>query len=169
MSLYVEWLNRIKEGADSTWLCDSQRQVYECILSTWHSAPFVNIYGPPGCGKTFIARLLAKEHAYTYTHSLHELTTPAEQVIVDDAAYSRMMRPLARELNLGRVVLLTRLAVSDPMPAAGLQLDARDVQQVLHVLWERALVEFTATNPAGTDLGQILRAEAIARGGCHVA
>ena len=57
MSLYVRWINLIKEKADETWLTDRQRKVYEAILTRWRSAPFVNLYGPPGAGKTFIARL----------------------------------------------------------------------------------------------------------------
>jgi len=164
MSLYVEWINLIKEKADHTWLSDRQRAIYDRILNQWHIAPFVSIYGPPGCGKSFIARLLVKEHGYVYTTDLDDLATHAEQVIVDDARYSRMMRPKARELAITRVLLFSSRPASDPMPSAELRLDAHDIQQIMHTLYEQCGFEFTV-EPHGTDVGEILRAEAIARGG----
>jgi len=164
MSLYVQWINLIKEEADHTWLSDHQRAIYDRILNQWHVAPFVNIHGPPGCGKSFIARLLAKEHGYVYTTDLDDLTTHAEQVIVDGAHYTRMMRPKARELDITRVLLFSPRPAGDPMPSAELRLDVHDIQQIMHTLYERCGFEFNV-EPHGADVGEILRAEAVARGG----
>ena len=87
MSLYVQWINLIKEKADYGWLSDHQRAIYDRILSQWHVAPFVNVYGATGCGKSFIARLLAKEHGYVYINDLDDLTIHADQVILDGSHY----------------------------------------------------------------------------------
>ncbi len=64
MSLYVEWVNQIKAKATSAWLTKGQRTAFESIVTKWQSHPFVCLYGPPGCGKSFIARLLSSEQGY---------------------------------------------------------------------------------------------------------
>jgi ABC-type cobalamin/Fe3+-siderophores transport system ATPase subunit len=164
MSLYVQWINLIKENADYTWLSDRQRDIYDRLLTQWRVSPFVSIHGPSGSGKSFIARLLAKEHGYLYLTDLDDGVKGAEQVIIDDAHYTRMMRPRARELEIARVVLFSPRPAADPMPGAELRLDAHDIQQIMHTLYERCGFEFSV-EPQGTDVGEILRAEAIARGG----
>ena len=168
MSLYVRWINLIKEKADETWLTDSQREVYEALLARWKSATFVNLCGPPGAGKTFTARLLAKRHGYIYTHDLEEAPQDAAQVIVDDANYTRMMRSTARGLGLGRVLLITQHPVREAMAKIELVLNARDVRQFQAILSERCGITFIETIPRSRDLAKILRQEVIARGGAHV-
>lgn len=168
MSLYVAWINLIKEKADETWLTDSQREVYERILSRWRSSPFINLHGPPGSGKTFIARLLAKKHGYAYTHELEQAPKDAAQVILDNAQYTRMMRPIARGLGLGRVLLITHSAVSEAMPRVALELNDKDVRQFLATLSNHCGIVFTQTIPEGKDLADIIRKEVIMRGETHV-
>lgn len=165
MSLYTTWINLIKEGADEHWLTDSQRQVFESILSHWKVAQFVNLHGPSGSGKTFIARLLAKKHGYAYTHDLEQAPLNATQAILDDAQYSRMLRPLARSRGLGRVLLITRTPIHEAMPKVGLELDDRDVRQFQAVLSKHCSIVFTETIPQGLDLAEIIRKEVIQRGG----
>ena len=168
MSLYVAWINLIKEKADEAWLTDNQREVYERILSRWKSSPFINLYGPPGSGKTFIARLLAKNHGYAYTYDLEQAPRDAAQVVLDDTQYTRMMRPIARELGLGRVLLITRRAVPEAMPKVNLELDGKDVRQFQAVLSNHCGIVFTQTIPQGRDLAEIIRKEVIVRGGTDV-
>lgn len=167
MSLYVQWINLIKERATPDWLTDSQRVAYEKILRQWHGAPFVNLCGPAGCGKSFVARILVKEQDYIYTHDLQTAPQGAANVILDDAEYTRLMRPTAQLLNLGRVILVTRTPVHDPMPRADIRLVERDVGQFLHNLYTHCGISFVASDPKGTDLSQIIRAEVIARGETH--
>jgi hypothetical protein len=168
MSLYITWINLIKEKADENWLTVSQRAVYENILTRWRSAPFVNLCGPPGSGKTFIARLLAKKHGYYYTFDLQEAPEGAAHVILDDANYTRRCRLQARTRRLGRVLLITRHPISEAMPVASLELDIRDVQQFQRILSDYCGICFTATIPEGTDLTQILHTEVIKRGEAYV-
>jgi MoxR-like ATPase len=168
MSLYVAWINLIKEKADETWPTDSQCEVYERILSRWRSSPFINLHGPPGSGKTFIARLLAKKHGYAYTHELEQAPKHAAQVILDNAQYTRMMRPIARGLGLERVLLITRSAVSEAMPKVNLELNDKDVRQFQAALFNHCNIVFTQTIPEGRDLAEIIRREVIARGETNV-
>ena len=168
MSIYTTWINSIKEKADEIWLTDHQRKVYEDILSRWRAAPFVNLHGPAGSGKTFVARLLAKKHGYFYTFDLEEAPEGMSQVILDDAEYSRMLRPLARSRSLGRVLLITRTAVKEAMPQALLKLDAKDVRRFQRVLSDYCGIVLTETIPEGTDLTQILHTEVIKRGEAYV-
>lgn len=165
MSLYTTWINLIKEGADEHWLTESQRSVFESILSRWKSAQFINLYGPSGSGKTFIARLLAKQHGYAYLHDLEQAPLHTAQAILDNAQYTRMLRPLARSRGLGRVLLITRTPVQEAMPKVGLELDDRDVRQFQAVLSKHCGIVFTETIPQGLDLAEIIRSEVIHRGG----
>ena len=168
MSLYVRWVNLIKEKADASWLTDSQRAVYERLLSSWQSQPFVNLYGPSGSGKSFLARILARYHAYAYVQQLEEAPHGAAQVVFDDAEYSRMLRPAARSLALGRVILVTQHAIGEAMPKAELKLSMHDVRQFCATLSDRCGITFIQTIPESEDLGEVLRQEVIARGEAHV-
>ncbi len=168
MSLYIHWMNLIKEKATSDWLTDGQRAAYDPIVSRWATSAFINLCGPQGCGKSFVARLLAKEHGYTYTHDLQSAPPNTGNVVVDDGGYVRLMRATAQVLGIGRVIVVTQIPVKDPMPRAEIRLTERDVRQFLHNLYTHCGIEFVASNPVGTNLAQILRAEVIARGGHDV-
>jgi len=165
MSLYVEWLNQIKLKADYEWLTKGQRKVFDDIVERWPAEVFVCLYGPPGCGKSFIARLLVKMHGYIYTNDLKDLEPGPHLVVVDGEEYNRLMRPIAQLLGLKRVVILMRRPPRDPMPRTKVALDEHDVKQFQHNLTRYGVLQAFKTEVDGTDLGQILRAEAIIRGG----
>jgi len=165
MSLYVEWLNQIKLKADYEWLTKGQRKVFDDIVERWPAEVFVCLHGPSGCGKSFIARLLVKMHGYIYTNDLKDLEQGPHLVVVDGEEYNRLMRPVAQLLGLKRVVVLMRRPPRDPMPRAEVALDEHDVKQFQHNLITYGVLQSFKTEVDGTDLGQILRAEAIIRGG----
>jgi hypothetical protein len=164
MSLYIEWLNRIKATADASWLTDHQRLAYDRIVEQWPSHQFVCLCGPAGCGKTFIAWILSKEHKYVHVTDLDEVPLGAKQVIVDGTEYTRMMRPEAHRRGINRIVVVARHPPYDPMPCARVELSDRDVRQFRHNLARHHILAAFLTEPVGTDLGRILREEAIKRG-----
>jgi len=161
MSLYVTWINTIKEKADETWLTQSQRKAYETILTKWQSHSFVNLYGKSGVGKSFIARLLAKIHGYYYTHNLNDVPDNTIQVVLDGVEYNRQLRSIVRERNLGRVILITQNVVKEAMPYLSVELSDKDVSQFKVTLNNKCNVQFIYTVPEGTDLGKIMREEVI--------
>ncbi|MBL7209207.1 MAG: hypothetical protein ISS52_03840 [Dehalococcoidia bacterium] len=168
MSMYVEWLNQIKLKADSAWLTDAQKTAYGDVLERWPAQVFVCLCGPPGSGKSFIGRLLAKEHGFIYANELKEVEPGPHLVVIDGEDYSRLMRPAVRLLGLKRVVVLMRQPPQDPMPRAEIALTEHDVRQFQHNITKHAVLQSFKTNVDGTDLRQILRAEAIERGGTDV-
>ena len=168
MSLYTAWINLIKEKADEDWLTDSQREVYESISSRWKSAQFVNLHGPDGGGKTFIARLLAKKRGYAYVHELEQAPQNAANVILDNAQYTRMMRPLARSMGLERILLITNRPLQEAMPEIGLKLNERDVRQFQATLANHCGIVFTETVPEGLNLTEIIHKEVTKRGESYV-
>lgn len=164
MSLYVEWLNKIKLKADYHWLTDTQKQAFNDIVQRWQAEVFVCLCGPAGSGKSFIARLLAKDHGYAYVSDLKDVQPGTEMVVVDGEQYTRLMRPAAQMLGLKRVVVLMRQPPQDPMPKAELMLAERDVKQFQHNLTKHNVLSSFKSSAEGTDLGQILRLEAVERG-----
>lgn len=168
MSLYTTWINLIKEQADELWLTDGQRRIYDQLLAHWEQQAFVNLYGPQGSGKTFIARLLAKSRGYALVHDLGLAPVHAPQVVLDDAEYTRRLRPLAHDLGLGRVLLISQAPFREAMPKIELALNAHDVYQFCANLSERCGISLIRTVAEGLDLDEILRREVIARGESHV-
>lgn len=168
MSLYIQWLNLIKERSTSEWLTHNQREVYERLLKDFHSHAFVNIFGPSGSGKTFLARILAKEEGYLYVQDLEEVGEEGLQVVLDNASYDRMLRVTRRIGNMGRVTLLTRQPVREAMPRLELTLDDRDVRQFMQNLHDHCDIVFLKTMPEDHDLGKLLRDELVARGKSNV-
>jgi len=165
MSLYVDWLNQIKLKADYEWLTQNQRKAFNDIVERWPAEVFLCLFGPPGCGKSFIARLLVKIQGYVYTNELKTLEPGPQFVVVDGEEYNRLMRPIAQMLRLKRVVILMRRPPRDPMPKIEIDLDEHDVKQFQRNLIKYGVLQSFKAEIGGKDLGEILRTEAILRGG----
>ncbi len=168
MSLYTEWLNAIKAQAREAWLTPTQRRAYETILHRFGSHPFVALVGARGCGKSFIARLLAREHGYALVSDLAEAPANGPQVVLDGEPYTRELREVRARLGLGRVVL-QRQRPSDPMPVIELVLDITDVHVVQVNLTRAGIIRAFTREPTTTDLFALLLQEALAQGDAHVA
>jgi ABC-type phosphate transport system ATPase subunit len=169
MSLYTEWLNAIKAQACEAWLTPTQRRAYETILHRFGSHPFVALVGARGCGKSFIARLLAREHGYALVNDLAEAPANSPQVVLDGEPYTRELREVRARLGLGRVVVLQRQRPSDPMPVIELVLDITDVHVVQVNLTRAGIIRAFTREPTTTDLFALLLQEALAQGDAHVA
>jgi hypothetical protein len=168
MSLYVEWLSKIKAMSTYEWLTDGQKRAYDQIVGQWQGIPFIALCGASGCGKTFIGHLLAREQGYSYCRSIECVLPHSDQVIVDGNEYSRLMRPAAMLLGLNRVTVLLRRPPKDPIPLTRIFLTEKDVRQFQHNLVKNGVLQTFVSDVQDTDLGQILRAEAIARGQTYV-
>lgn len=165
MSLYVDWLNQIKLKADYEWLTNNQRRAFIDIVERYPAEVFICLFGPAGCGKSFIARLLVKTQGYVYTNELETVEPGPKFIVVDGEEYNRMMRPVAQKQLLKRVVILMRHPPRDPMPKIEIALDEHDVNQFQRNLTKYGVLQAFKNEISGTDLGAILRAEAISRGG----
>ena len=165
MSLYIEWMNTIKEKSQESWLTDSQKHIYDAILKKWRAQPFINLYGDEGIGKTFVCQILAKENGYGYFQNISDASHDCPQVIIDDAVYDRVLRTRARELGLGRVLLISTSPVfEEALPKIKLVLGEKDVIQFQANLDKFCNITFIHTIPSGTNFTQILLKELIARG-----
>ena len=164
MSLYVEWLNKIKTIATSDWLTDAQRKAYDQILSKWSSQPFICLCGSAGCGKTFTAHLLASENNYVYAHEISSVKNGSKNVLVDGEKYTRLMRDAAKLREIKRVIIISRKPPQDRMPKAEIILAEKDVRQFQHNLTKHGVIGSFLKDAESKDLNQIIRAECIVRG-----
>ena len=170
MSFYVEWLNQIKLKADSTWLTKNQQKALNDVMNKYPQEKFVCLCGPSGSGKSFISWILVKEHGYIYANELRSVEPGTERVVIDGESYIRAMRPIAQLLGLKRVLLLTeqRPPARDGVPVVTLSLDEHDVKQFQHNLTKYGILQSFLCQAEGAVLSQILRNEAISRGGNNV-
>jgi len=164
MSLYIEWLNKIKAMATSDWLTEGQRKAYEQILTKWANQQFICLCGPAGCGKTLVAQILAREHGYVYSQEISEVAEGSDNVLIDGEEYTRLMRDVAKLKGLKRVIVVTRKPPQDRMPKAEIVLTDRDVKRFQHNLTTYGVLGSFYKDPQTTDLSQIIRTECIARG-----
>jgi len=164
MSLYIEWLNKIKATATSDWLTEGQRKAYDQILTKWANQQFICLCGPAGCGKTFVAHILAREHDYVYSQEISEVVNGSNNVLIDGEDYTRLMRDAAKLKGLKRVIVVTRKPPQDRMPKAEIILTDKDVRRFQHNLTTYGILGSFHKDPQTTDLNQIIRAECITRG-----
>lgn len=165
MSLYIEWLNLIKEKSNESWLTGSQSKLYNLILNKWHSQPFINIYGNQGVGKTFLAHILAKEHSYFYAQDTKLIPPNLPQVILDDTKYDRNIRITAHNFAIGRIILISNRPVpEEAMPKLKLEINDHDLFHFQACLAKYSNITFIKTTPKGYSYTEMLLKEIIARG-----
>ena len=150
--------------ADVNWLLKSQVPAYNSILTQWLSSPFINFYGLPGSGKSFIARMLASKNQFTYATDLESVPEGSKNVLLDDANYSRYLRIIASERRLSRIILITQSPVKEAMPLCDMKLNEADVRQFEGILGKYCHIYFTHSIPEGNDLNQIIIKELKNRG-----
>lgn len=164
MSLYVEWLNKIKAMSTSEWLTEGQRRAYEKILTKWANQQFVCLCGPSGSGKTFVAHILSKEHDYVYSHEISKVENDTQNVLIDGEEYTRLMRDTAKLKGLRRLIILLRRPPQDRMPKAEIILTKKDVGQFQNNLTMNGVLGSFLKDPDSMDFSKIIRTESIARG-----
>jgi len=99
MSKMLALLNKLKTQAAPDLLTDSQRVAFDAIRDVLRFPETVNLYGPTGSGKTFLAWALSRALAMPYFPSPDAFDErsehPTPHAIVDNAAASeRAVRDL---------------------------------------------------------------------------
>lgn len=152
MSRLLTLQNQLKIRAREGRLTDHQLRAFGDIQTAWRHPQRLNLCGPTGAGKTFLAWALAYELDATYFAAPELLAAvPAAEApaIIDNVdvdAYP--LRGLLARLdlyNLHRVLLISRVANPGLLPAVALPApDEADRTIVLHNLSE---LEFYSLHP----------------------
>ena len=133
MSTWLHLLNEIKRRPPEHYLTVSQRAVRDQIADWLRYPQWVNLYGKPGAGKTFVAWSLVRAIGALHISlpsSLKGLVNPPDIVLIDNAPYSesdvRRIFSTCELLSIPSVVLLTRQPVRMPMKSVELPLPTPD-------------------------------------------
>lgn len=99
MSRMLALLNKLKLQSQPDWLTDTQRSAFEAVCDLLRFPETVNLYGPAGSGKTFLAWTLSRTLELPYfpgPAALDERSErPTPRAIVDNAtAGERAVRDL---------------------------------------------------------------------------
>jgi hypothetical protein len=121
MSRFVRTLNVIKTHRSAEWLTPSQAGALLALKEVMRVPGTVNLCGPAGVGKTFLAWVLADTSDYAYFPHLTSLSRVASAatpgVIIDNAdpgrlAHRNVLKVLQFE-EIRRAVVITRQLVQD--------------------------------------------------------
>jgi len=138
VSDFIRTLNVIKTHRDSSWLTDSQRRALAELKEALRAPGTVNLCGPVGVGKTFLAWTLADELDYIYFPHLCYFEqaddVDAVGVILDNGLSKRRFhREALKKLRFRGVrhaVFVTRQLIQDYTHYVELGLTEADVAQV---------------------------------------
>jgi hypothetical protein len=152
MSCLLTLLNRLKAQANPAMLTDTQAAAFEAIIGLWRFPQRVNLYGPPGSGRTFLAWVIGRSQDVPFyaspTH-LAGVERPMSCLIVDNApSTERAIRDLLARLQLceaHKALLVTdRRANLGLAPVALSAPTAADFDVVYHSL---SLLDYYAVDP----------------------
>lgn len=153
MSRLLVLLNRLKVEARRDWLTDSQLIALAEIERAWRFPERVNLHGPSGTGKTFLAWSLARSSSAAYYPSPRTYYASAAQeqtrVVIDNAPDdARAMRHLLGELqihNARTALIITALPNRLGLPAVALSRpNSQDVDVVYRNL---SLLDYYSLRP----------------------
>jgi len=121
MSRFVRTLNLIKTSRSREWLTPSQAEALNRLEQVLRVPSTVNLCGPAGAGKTFLAWLLADLLDYTYfphlTYFSKAQGIAGPDVIIDNAdaskiSHRRILKALQFE-DVKHAVVITRRLIRD--------------------------------------------------------
>jgi hypothetical protein len=125
--------NGIKSHSDESWLTPSQNELYKGVRSFVGGIDrVINIYGPQGCGKTFIAHIMVKLNIAAYITSLDQICLSSLPLLIDNAPFERSavrgVRNQMRKFELHQVILISRYRAEDSIPTFYLSLNPDDIK-----------------------------------------
>lgn len=161
MSTFVRCLNLIKTRRTYAWLTPSQQVVLAAIAKVLQVPATVNLFGPAGVGKTFLAWVLAEQMSYVYLSTPNQLgqadSSETKGVIVDNCHPHRQAhRNLLKELHFLQIpcaILLTRELIHDYTHYVELKLTIEDI---VHVQQNLASADVIVTNTDKPDLWHLI-------------
>jgi hypothetical protein len=108
VSRMLSLINRIKAEASRSLLTGNQLTAFEEIEHLWHFQERVNLWGPPGSGKTMVGWVVGRSlHAAAYPSpgSFREQSQYGEpRVIVDNVPYDQhTLRTILAEMQLKNI------------------------------------------------------------------
>lgn len=138
MSEFIRISNAIKIHRNDTWLTPSQRSADTAIRDMLRVPQTINLRGPVGCGKTFLAWHLADELGYVYLSSPSQLTqveTLGSKGLIIDNCHSdrwahRDMLKILQMHHILRAIFITRQIIRDYTRSIELELGVSDPDKV---------------------------------------
>lgn len=121
----LQRMNTLKDAATDTLLTDAQVQALDTIEDyRSNSEPYINLYGPPDVGKTFLCWILQQDSDWTYYQALPD--SPDSPAVIYDHAdperrATRQLRSHATINGLSTVVYVTNRPADEVYPRVELQ------------------------------------------------
>jgi hypothetical protein len=137
MSQFISTLNLLRNHADETWLTPSQTEVYHRLRDRLEAASYINLWGVPGTGKTFLAWVAVRSGWADYmpNSSYVKLASKSSVLIVDNVSWQRQkVRAILNDCDLAgyhKIVLLSAEPINDQMPILNLSLQPGDFEKVI--------------------------------------
>ena len=166
MSVWLHLLNEIKRRPLEQLLTPTQRSARDQILDSIRFPQWVNLYGKPGGGKTFIAWTIVKAIGAIYLPlpSLLKATSEVhEALLIDNASPEevdvRRILSNAEMLGAASVIVITRYPVTMPMKRVELSLpNQSDLEVVFKSLGLLNYPCKTSALPLSPNLWNVLQA-----------
>jgi hypothetical protein len=142
MSSLIERLNAIKTACTLEWLTPSQAQAWGKLQQYLSLNEVINLYGPPGSGKTFIAWLLVKQGVATYIPKVEDLIGDTAHIlaipVIDNMPSTRdTYRTLLKYLSFQKqrqAIALSQTAIPDDCYRVSLSCTEQDKDHIYQQL-----------------------------------
>ena len=143
MSRYLKLHNHIKTHANSNWLTPSQQQVFAGIQNLLCKYHVINLFGPYGCGKTFLGWVCHGESIGIHLPhpsllQRHASSLSSSCVIIDNVQSSRHgFRQIFKEvqiLSIPNMIVISRDPIREQIAGIELHCTKHDSEKVFHNL-----------------------------------